>query len=166
VADEALTVAKLLLECLCKKLAVRENPPKLCCLRFGTDVTQDVIPEDICCEGLGYVRIGDMFASSDSFPEPDTATNCQGAMLALELEMGVLRCGDPTDCDAWDSGTAQHISDRMAMFEALCCFKDGLESNALYLNTLVGQGSPLPIEGNCNGATQIITVQIHGACCV
>lgn len=164
--DEALSVANLLLDCLCKKLAVRENPPELCCLRFGTDVTQDVLPEDICCEGLGYVRFGGMFASSNSFPEPDPADNCQGAMWALELEMGVLRCGDPTECEAWNAGAAQHISDRMAMVEALCCFKDALERENLYLNMFVGQGDALPIEGNCNGATQIVTVQIHGACCV
>lgn len=165
-ADEALTVANLLLDCLCKKLAVRENPPKLCCLRFGTDVTQDVLPEDICCEGLGYVRIGEMFASSASFPEPDPADNCQGAMWALELEMGVLRCGDPADCEAWNAGAAQHISDRMAMIEVLCCLKDSLERENLYLNTFVGQGSPLTNEGNCTGAVQTVTVQIHGPCCV
>jgi hypothetical protein len=165
-ADEALTVANLLLDCLCRKLAVRDNPPASCCLRFGTDVAQDVLPEDLCCEGFGYVRIGDMFASSDEFPEPDGASNCQGAMWAMELEMGVLRCGNPEDCEVWNAGTAQHISDRMAMIEALCCFKTSMETGGLYLNMLVGAGSPLPIEGNCNGATQTVTVQIHGACCV
>jgi hypothetical protein len=165
--DEGLTVANLLLDCLCKKLAVRENPPKLCCLRFGTDVTQDVLPEDVCCEGLGYVRFGAMFPSSQSFPEPDSAAdNCQGQMWALELEMGVLRCGNPGSCEEWTSGAAQHFSDRMAMTEALCCFKQSMERDGMYLNLFIGQGDAIPIEGNCNGATQIVTVQIHGPCCV
>jgi hypothetical protein len=164
--DEVMVVANLLLDCLCQKLATRANPPKLCCLRFGTDVTQDVTPDDVCCDGLGYVRIGDMFPAGQNFPEPDIIDNCQGAMWAVEFEMGVLRCGDPGACEEWTGAAGQHMSDRWAMVEALCCFKTQLETNNLYLATFVGQGATLPIEGNCSGGTQLVTVQVHGACCV
>lgn len=165
--DEGLTVANILLDCLCKKLAVRPNPPKLCCLRFGTDVTQDIAPDDVCCEGLGYVRFGDMFPSSDVFPEQDQIAHaCQGEMWALELEMGVLHCGNPGTCEEWGAGAAQHFSDRRAMTEAICCFKETMEIKGIYLNLFIGLGAPLEIEGNCNGAVQTVTVQIHGPCCV
>lgn len=163
--DQVKALADILLDCLCKKLAVRPDPPQLCCLRFGLEVTQDVTPDDVCCQGLGYVRIGTMFPSSQSFPEPDTMDNCMGSMWAVEMELGVLRCGDPGTCEEWNSATAQHISDRRAMMEALCCFKDAMEVAGFYLPLFIGLGETLPISGNCNGSTQLVTVQVNGSCC-
>jgi len=166
VSDRIQDLAELLLDCLCSKLAVRPNPPAQCCLRFGTDVPQDVLPEDVCCQGLGFVRLGQMFASSQNFPEPDVPDNCAGQMWAVELEMGVLRCGNPTECEDWTSGSVQHFSDRWAMVEAICCFRDRLMAQSMAPSILIGEGQPLAVEGNCAGATQTITVQIPGPCCV
>lgn len=166
--DPVLPIADLLLACLCETVAVKPNPPALCCIRYGADVTQDAFPVDICCEGLGYVLVGDMIPSSQSFPDPDTAAaGCVGQAWAVNIELGILRCAKATDCDGFTTETTQHLIDRWSLVDALCCFKKRF--NQTYHGALSWQplsGASLPIEGNCGGATMSIVVQVPGACCM
>src|SRR5678815_883248 len=107
--DLVLPTAQTLLQCLCAALATKPNPPAECCLRIGTDVSQEVLPIDLCCSGFGYVRIGSMFPSGQSFPDPDsTDQGCVGDRWAVELEMGVFRCAPNPDCEAFTAATQQY----------------------------------------------------------
>jgi hypothetical protein len=166
--DPVFPIAELLLACLCETVAVKPNPPKLCCLRFGTEVAQDIFPQDVCCSGLGYVRVGDMFPSSQSFPNPDDpGQGCVGQAWAVEMELGIFRCADTSDCESCTSGTRQHLIDRWSMVEAVCCFEKRFrKSTHGALSWYPVSGSPLPNEGNCGGATLSVVVQVPGACCV
>ena len=165
--DPILPVANLLLDCLCETVATRANPPLECCLRYGTEVPQDAIPVDICCAGLGYVRIGDMFPSGQAFPDPDdVGQGCIGQHWAVEMEMGIFRCAKAANCETWTTETEQHLVDRWSLVEASCCF--GKRFNNTYhgaLSWIPLTGTPLPISGRCSGSTLTIVVQVPGPCC-
>lgn len=162
--DPVLPIANLLLGCLCQKLATNPNPPGHCCLRIGTDVTLDVLPEDLCCDGFGYVRIGEMFPSGQSFPEVDTlSAGCVGDRWAVRMDMGVMRCASPESCTDWTDVTTQYLLDVMAMREALCCFKKALDPGLAWT---AEANTPLPLEGNCVGSILSIVVQVPGTCCI
>ena len=157
----------LLLDCLCQTVATLDNAPKQCCLRDGTEVPADVLPEDVCCAGLAWVRPGTLIPAGQSFPELDTsAAGCIGDIWALDVELGIFRCSGAESCEEWTAQTKQSIEDRWALLQAMCCFNKKLKSAFPALTFRPIDGSPLEIQGQCGGAVQNLTLMIPGPCCV
>lgn len=156
-----------LLSCLCATVATLTNAPQQCCFRDGTEVPADILPEDVCCKGLAWVRPGDMIPAGQSFPEQDTAAGgCIAGAWALEVELGIFRCSGATDCTGWTAQTKQSLEDRWALIQTLCCFDKRMKSKFPALGWLPTSGSPLEIQGKCGGAVQNLIIQVPGACCV
>jgi hypothetical protein len=154
-----ITFAQLLLNCLCNSLAQTANPVTNCCLRTGA---LNGIGSDLCVCGMAWVRIGNIYPSSQ-FPAQDTAPQlCGPYSNVLELEMGVSRCrpqGDamnPVDCEAETALAVVLANDREAMRQALCCAVGPLERD-MWVD---GGSQPLEAQGSCIGTTHTLLVQI------
>jgi hypothetical protein len=168
-----LPMAELLLTCFCEALTVQHtaaNRPAHCCLRVGESVSADASPyEDLCCEGLAWVRIDSIFASNDEFPNPDTqvpVTGCGVSAWGVVLEMGVLRCAPtgsttavPT-CSEWTALAVNVTNDARAMRDAICCLTAQLDPSSV----AIGSWNPLPTTGGCAGGSWQISVQIANDC--
>ena len=160
-------ILDLLLSCLCQTMATLDKPPQQCCFRDGTEVPADVLPEDVCCKGLAWVRPGLIIPAGQSFPEQDViGDNCAGAAYALEVELGVFRCSGAESCDGWTVQTKQSVEDRWALIRTICCFKDQMLRQFPAFGFGPTDGSPLEIQGKCGGAVQNMIIQVPGPCCV
>lgn len=165
-------------ECLCTAVNAMPNPPQHCCFRVGTQVIHDAgIFTDQCCEGIAYVMLGDLFPSSESFPEQDIVrqanANCAPPTWAVYLKMGIIRCipvgdEDPLTCTQWDEAALQNIFDTTALIDASCCFRSYVTRTS---TSMVGmsvvidrqvQGNPL---GGCVERSLSIAVQIPNCEC-
>lgn len=158
-----LPLAKVLLDSLREVLINRtDNPPMHFALRTGETVAHDLSQnEDLCCEGLAYVKINRVYASTN-FPEEDEDWfPCGPLGWAADLEMGILRCapvGDvnsiPTDSE-WADATELVANDSAAMRLALQNFADRIDP----LTDWRVQGwLPFGPAGACTGGTQVVTV--------
>lgn len=127
-----LPLANALLTCLQTTATANPDPPAEFCLRAGTLVIHDIDAQGsldkTCCPGLGYVRIGRVFLSSN-FPEPDPRSDrCLSLARGLELTLGIVRCipgiGTPEgpDCTDWTSAATHDADDIQALFSAVCCW--------------------------------------------
>lgn len=171
-----LPAAERLLFFLCQALEEvheEEFRPLNCCLRVGESVSADASTyEDICCEGLGWVRVNQMFASNNEFPNPDTAEVISCAIYAwgVILEMGVIRCAPTGDidtiptCAEWTQLSINVANDALAMRKAMQCFIEEQNANFDNRSVAVGSWDPLPTSGGCAGGTWDITVQIINDC--
>lgn len=168
-----LPMAERLLACLCIALEANhtpENRPAHCCLRVGEAVSADAsLYEDLCCEGLAWVRIDGVFASNDEFPNPDTqsvVTGCGVYAWGVTLEMGVMRCAPTGDistiptCDEWTALAVNVANDTRAMRDAMCCLIEQLDPSSV----AIGSWAPLPTTGGCSGGAWQITVQVMNDC--
>lgn len=141
-----LPMANALLACLQAELALNPDPPAEACLRAGDQVLHDVdagtSTDKVCCPGLTYVRIGELYPSS-VFPEPDTVparpSGCFPIAWAVQLTMGVVRCvpgmgstAGPT-CADWTLAATHDANDLDAMRRALCCWAPTLPKTRLWL---------------------------------
>lgn len=158
------TFAQLLLNCLCNQLALTPAPVTNCCLRTGATAS---IGSDLCACGMAWVKIGNIYPSSN-FPAQDTSPQPCGAISnVLELEMGVSRCrpaGDPLNPVSCAAETALAITlanDREAMRQALCCAVGPLERDAW----VDGGSAPLEAQGSCIGVVHTLLVQIFCPSC-
>lgn len=143
-----------------------EAPPLYRSIRMGEGLQANISPtEDECCQGLAWVRPGQI-SPTNTFPTPESAwTPCPPGELAVEVEIGMLRCAPimaPGGDDAMLIPTAaQHaqtayrvLADAAALRRAACCLIDRGYS------VFVGSWSPLPIEANCAGGSMRITVAV------
>lgn len=161
-------IAQSLLDCLRTQALLNPNPPSSFCLRAGEEVTEDIDPvTDLCCEGLGWVRLGDTFPSSN-FPEPDQVTvKCLPVAWAQTLEVGIMRCypgstqvAMPT-CDNHTSALINDANDVDAIKKALCCWGPTLRKGALWTVQSIVVNGP---RGGCISRVATLLVQI-GKCC-
>lgn len=163
-----LDLADALLTCLEAALAANPNPPARSCLRVGEEVRQDLsIYEDECCDGLAYVRIGQVYPSA-RFPEIlEDPTNCAIDAWAVDLEMGVFRCAPTGDltalatCEAWSAAATQVQYDAAAMRAAVACFRSAQTPGD---DLLVRPWLPLGPAGACTGGTQIVSASFMQSC--
>jgi|SRR5262245_23185955 len=170
-------VAGLMLDCLCSITSANPNPPGQCCLRVGTQVAHDAdLFTDLCCEGLAYVRLGQIFPTTN-FPNPDTVhqavSGCGIVSWGVEFEAGIIRCVPvgtddqmPT-CEEWTAAAGQNFYDAQALRQVGCCLGEGLATidAMIGMSIVVGpqtQGDPL---GGCVQRSVIITVQIPNCDC-
>lgn len=167
---DELPLAHLLLDCLRGAVTgTHPNPPLHFSLRIGEEIAQDLSQyDDLCCEGLAYVKIMNTYPS-DNFPEPnDTYTPCGANQWAVDLELGVLRCAPvgtidyvPTDAD-WTAAVEQVAHDQAALRQAVACFRDQLEPGTPWIPRA---GTSISPQGGCTGSTQVVTVGfIHQLC--
>jgi hypothetical protein len=170
--DPVLTMANSLLACLEQKFAGITGPPGDFCLRAGEQVSEDIDPftnEDLCCSGLGWVRIGGTFPSSN-FLEPDGALKRHGCLptgWAQELEVGVLRCYTPgadariPTCAEHTTAATNYASDMMVIKNAICCWVETLPKGRLYAIQSIVPSGP---RSNCIQTVGSIIVHAPKCC--
>src|SRR5262245_25039834 len=95
--DPAYLFSVQALECLQAVYPVSGYAPGQYCFRVGSSVTFDIDQyNDICCEGLGYVTLGDTYPSSASFPDSDIVrqaqARCPPVSWAQQIKVGIIRC--------------------------------------------------------------------------
>lgn len=144
-----------LLNCLCEAVADNPGAPQHCCYRVGTEPVHDIDPEtlvDLCCEGLAYVLVRDVYPSTESFPENDIVrqaeAKCVPASWGVGLRIGIVRCA-PTDsaCELNNEAFIQNLYDIQSINEAMCCFRDFINASDTFL------GMSLVIERQVQGST-------------
>jgi hypothetical protein len=153
-ADLVLTLADALLDCLCNAAAGNPSPPEHCCYRVGTEPVHDVSIEqqDLCCEGLAYVLLRDVYPSVESFPDNDiirqATGRCAPPAWAVGFRLGMVRCA-PTesDCTLNNEAFTQNVYDMQTINTAVCCFRDYVRSSTTFM------GMSLVIERQTQGST-------------
>lgn len=168
-----LPMANSLLACLQTELAANPDPPAEACLRAGDLVIHDVDAgtgvDKVCCPGLAYVRVGQVFPSSN-FPEPDLMVGkpngCFPIGWAVELVMGTVRCvpgmgstSGPT-CADWTLAATHEMNDIAAMRQALCCWASTLPKTRLWL----AQSSTVEMNADCIERQLPVLVSIPKCC--
>lgn len=169
-----LPVAQDLLECFRTALLAQHGTelmpegdmPGQVCFRVGEIVSAEAsVYQDVCCSGLAWVRVADIFASANDFPAPDTTVllNCPIPAWGVVFELGVLRCAPTGDaytipgCPEWTALFETIMADAAAMRAAACCLAQGLDPSSVG----IGSWAPLPTSGGCAGGTMQISVQIE-----
>lgn len=152
-----------LLTCLCNQAVLLAHwQPGLsrCCIMPGGEVNMDfALTEDVCCNGMAWVRVPTITSGWDEV-EAGT-TRCTPDQWTLTLEMGFAGCMPvgtasvlPTCAEylaTWDQQMAEAAAMRRAV---ACCFPD--DSGRL---VRVGEYAP-DNDGNCRWATLTIDVKV------
>ncbi len=176
--DPVAPIAQALLACLCAQAALNPSPPQNCCYRVGTEVAHDADQfTDLCCQGLAYVRLGDVFPSTDNFPELDVnrqaQENCGIASWGVELTAGLLRCipmpedGSMPTCADWNEAAAQNFADSATLRATACCFVASVRANPLLLgmSAIIGRQTQTSPLGGCIERSISLTVQVPNCDC-
>lgn len=141
------------------------------CLIPGTEIAEDVDPLtgiDLCCEGLGWVRIADTYPSSN-FPEPDQVTNkCFPVAWAQRYEVGILGCYPSAehmlDCTTKGTYALQDAARIQALKQVFCCFGNHdrvKKPGRLWtIESIVVQGP----RGGCVSRVASVLVQLPKCC--
>jgi hypothetical protein len=175
-SDPVYVVAAKALECLQTSYPVSGYEPGQFCFRVGTNVTYDIDQfQDLCCDGLGYVMLGETTVSSASFPEQDIVRQansvCAPASWAQSLTVGIIRCiptvmddeGSMPTCADWTLAFYQNVADIMALREAACCLRSwfvnqtGLLEGMSIVMQPQSQGAP---QGGCVERSMTVTFQM------
>ena len=169
--------ASVLLDCLqgvfVNGVVDYATPANFCMRANEAPITDDLDPitgEDLCCDGLGWVRIGNTYPSS-TFPEPDTdGIHCFPTGWALELEVGLLRCYVPAGQEhmaTCEQHTDNAIADAMAIRilpEVACCFGREFErqrpGRPWFVQGITVNGP----RGNCIDRTMNILISTPKCC--
>jgi hypothetical protein len=165
-----------LLACLCEAAASRPGAPQHCCYRVGQQVAHDAdMFTDLCCEGLAYVSLGEIYPVVDSFPEQSIVTQanqvCSFPSWAVSLKAGIVRCV-PTmgetelsmpSCTDWNTAVVQQIYDVQSLAEATCCFKQTWYSDQPGMSVVIGPNSSTDPEGGC--VERFVTLQVQTTVC-
>lgn len=174
-ADVELDMANLLLDCLQQQflLPIDGLPePGNFCLIPGTEIAEDVDPlngTDLCCEGLGWVRINDAYPSSD-FPAADPiTTKCFPVGWAQRYEVGLLGCYDSSHALSCTEKTALAIADAQrlkVLKQVFCCFGNALKENRRTAGRLwtIESISVQGPRGGCISRVASVVVQLPKCC--
>lgn len=148
------------------------------CLRAGEDgsIVEDLDPfsgDDLCCSGLGFVRIGGEYPSSN-FPELDTYEKrnaCFPLAWAGELQVGIMRCYVPgagsganfamPTCPQHTQAAVNYGVDLMLLKMAICCWTATLPKGRLYQIGTIGPSGP---RANCIQTLGSILVGVPKCC--
>lgn len=170
-----LPMADALLDCLEIELLLNPDPPANFCLRAGDEVIHDVDGQSsldkVCCPGTAYVRIGEVFPSSDGNLSPDTTVargqgGCFPIAWAVVLYVGVIRCipnmGTTVgpSCADWTTAATHDANDVDAIRRALCCWAVTLPKGRLWLPGT----STVQMQADCIERMMPVTVGIPRCC--
>ena len=152
-----------LLACLETQVARVPDPPAVVCMRPGDRVELLIAQgQDECCAGLAWVRLAQIYPSSE-FPTQDEGfVKCQTGW-AVVVEIGVARCAPVGDernlptCDQWTKVTNNTTADAAALRRTLLCFR-ALDDHRFTM-MVPGSWEPLTTEGGCVGGAMTLTVQ-------
>jgi len=157
--DYARPIADLLLDCLCTLSTALENPPQHCCFRIGTEIAHDLDQfSDLCCEGLAYVSMGDIYATRLAVQEDtDRQVNCGVVGWGVQLRAGIVRCaptGTTTEmpsCEDWTAAALTNFADAQLLRGLACCFLEGIQDlpNMRGMSVLVGRQVQTNPAGGC-----------------
>jgi hypothetical protein len=162
------------LACLCTAVNANPNPPQHCCRRIEFDITQDLSPEvDLCCEGIAYVTMGDVWPSSASFPEADivrqVAGSCYPPAWGVQLRLGITRCapsGLAPTCEEEEVAFLQDLDDSQALRAASCCVRNYILTDPQWLGyNVVIERQVKTIGGGCVDRYAPISIQFPNCDC-
>jgi len=168
-----------ILSCLCEQAARAPNPPAICCFRVGVEIPHDAgINEDQCCEGIGYVALGDTYPSAVSFPEQDIIrqadAKCTFPTWAQVFKLGLIRCVpvgtiyNPIGCDEWNAAAVQNVYDSATLRRVACCIRDYMRQvggQLLGMSTVVERQIQSTPQGGCVERSMTVTIQIPNCDC-
>lgn len=163
VTDQVQVMGDYLLNCLCAAVASRPNPPANCCYRTGDQIAEDADQfSDLCCEGLAYVSLGDIYPADDLVSRSQTATRqtaraCPFPAWAVVFRIGIIRCspvggndGSMPTCTDWNSSASQMFIDSAAIREASCCFRSyWFSTGDPGMDVLIDRQSTNSPQGGC-----------------
>lgn len=165
--------ASVLLDCLQQQFdgSLPDLPvPQNFCIVPGTEIAEDVDPiagTDLCCDGLGWVRIGDPYPSSN-FPEPDAVTTkCFPVAWAQPYEVGILGCYPSGQlaaltCAQKNQLAVEDAARIQALKKAACCYGDTVRQRGrLWTIQSIGVQGP---RGNCISRVMSIVIQLPKCC--
>ena len=172
--DLTRTIAETLLACLEGQFPDSElSTPGNFCLRAGEEISEVIDPiigTDLCCEGLGWVRVGDRYPSSN-FPEPDiTTVKCWPVGFAQAFEIGILGCYNPgstpemANCAQHTDQAVNDMARLRILTKALFCFGDSdpiRKKGRLWTLQSISVSGP---RGNCISRVAQILVQVPRCC--
>lgn len=170
-------LAALLLQCLCDTTQRADNPPQHCCYRVGPEVPFDADQfEDLCCEGLAYVTMGDIYPSTSSFPDQDIIrqTTCGIRSWAVTFRIGIVRCvpvggedGRMPSCDEWNAAAEQGFVDAQVLRATACCFINAMPNLPLMrgMSVVVNRITTTTPQGGCIERYVTFDVQIPNCDC-
>jgi Domain of unknown function (DUF4082) len=172
--DLVLAAGNLVKQCLCDAVALSTDPPKHCRFQVGILGFAGIdLISDECCEGVAYVALGDIYPSSESFPEMNLVRQisgrCKIEAWAAEFRVGIIRCAptgtntqSPTDA-AWNAAALLNYQDAQILRRMSCCVRTGIEdagAEFLGMNVIIGRQVQGPNGGGCVDRYVPITVQI------
>jgi hypothetical protein len=169
------------LMCLCDAASRLPNPPQHCTFRIGNQPPHDLgLNGDLCCEGFAYVSLGNVFPSSEGFPQEDGSYQagavCAPLSWGIPLKLGIVRCA-PVSTDGvstvpdseWEAAMLQNIYDTSTLLTAACCLRAYViranDSRWLGMSEVTGnvnQGEPL---GGCVERSIDVQVQMPNCNC-
>jgi hypothetical protein len=179
-ADQVETLGSLLM--ICVQQAVTGMDPDIApqdtCYRIGSDVPYDAdMFFDMCCRGLAYVTLGDIWPSSTSFPEADinrqASAVCYPPAWGVQWKTGIIRCapvginGAQPTCEAWTSAYLKAVADAQALRQISCCFRAAVRGDPLFrgLSVVIGRQVQGSSQGGCTERSVTIDVQITNCDC-
>lgn len=180
--DPVIVLADVALTCLTQAVTGVPGAPANICYRVGSEIAHDIdLINDLCCEGLAYVALGDTYPSSNSFPEQDiirqASTVCAPPSWAQQFRIGIVRCvpvvmddtGAMPTCADWNAAALQNMWDSVALRRAACCIRSYMASNnGFFLGMSVVierqvQGNPL---GGCVERYFTVALQFPNCDCI
>jgi hypothetical protein len=173
--DPVLAYSIQLLEALQEQYPAQGTAPSNFCLRAGesSSVVEDLDPwsgEDLCCAGLGWVRMGLSYPSSN-FPAPDEAikqNGCWPVAWATEIEIGLMRCYHPggqermATCPEHTQAAINYATDLCTIKQALQAWERQLQPKGrLYQIQGIGPSGP---RANCIQTVGTLLIQTKKCC--
>lgn len=174
--DLVLAAGQFVKECLCDAVALSTKPPEHCRFQVGILGFAGIdLISDECCKGVAYVALGDVYPSSESFPEMNLVRQvngrCKIEAWAAEFRVGIIRCAptgtntsSPTDA-AWNAAALLNYQDSQILRRMSCCVRTGIEdagtdNQFLGMSVIIGRQVQGPNGGGCVDRYVPITVQI------
>jgi hypothetical protein len=148
------------------------------CFRIGSEVPYDADNYyDMCCRGLAYVSLGDIWPSSASFPEADIVRQasavCYPPAWGVQWKTGIIRCapvgyeGNQPTCADWTSAYLKAVADARALRQIACCFRATVRSTQAFrgLGVVIERQVQGPPQGGCVERYVTISVQMSNCDC-
>lgn len=177
--DYVLTLSEQLLNCLCTAVSgmPSDDRPGHCCYRVGTEPVHDVEldqmhPTDLCCEGLAYVLLRDVYPSSESFPDNDIVRQIQGSCAwpawAVGFRIGIVGCiPDSFKCAPNNAAYLTNLRRMEAINAAVCCFRNYIRDSVTFagFNVVIERQVQGSTTGGCTERYVNLTAQIPNLDC-
>lgn len=180
-ADPLYQFAAQALACLDATYPVSEYKPARFEYRVGTSVTYDMDQfDDICCAGIGYVMVGEVYPSSTSFPEQDSVRQansiCAPAAWAQRITVGIIRCiptvideqGSMPTSDDWLLAYFKNVADTIALRRTACCVRAWMQDQTgllLGMSMAIETQNQQSPQGGCVERTMTLAVQYPNCDC-